>query len=83
MAALVEGGRPVVDLSIQRLDESNLGALFGFFMRAVAYTGLLWDINPFDQPGVEAGKSYASAMLGRVGFAAEASRLADVLDGRD
>jgi len=83
VAALVEDGRPVVDLSVQRLDEHCLGALFGFFMRAVAYAGLLWEIDPFDQPGVEAGKRYASAMLGRVGFAAEAKRLSDVLDGRD
>ena len=83
VAALVEDGRPVVDLSVERLDETSLGALFGFFMRAVAYAGLLWEVDPFDQPGVEAGKRYASAMLGRAGFAAEAARLSDVLDGRD
>jgi glucose-6-phosphate isomerase len=83
VAALVEGGRPVVDLMIPRLDEAGLGALFGFFQRAVAYAGLLWDIDPFDQPGVEAGKRYASAMLGREGFAAEAADFSDVLAGRD
>jgi glucose-6-phosphate isomerase len=83
VAALVEDGRPVVDLNVPELNEHTLGALFGFFMRAAAYAGLLWDIDPFDQPGVEAGKRYASAMLGRQGTAAEAARLRAVLGDRD
>lgn len=83
VAALVEAGRPVAELRVPRLDEQSLGALFAFFQRTVAYAGLLWDIDPFDQPGVEAGKRYASAMLGREGFDDEAARLAEVLSGRD
>ena len=83
VAALVESGRPVIDLTVSRLDECGLGALFFFFQRAAAYAGLLWDIDPFDQPGVEAGKRYASAMLGRDGFDVEAARIRNVLDGRD
>ena len=82
-AALVESGRPVVDLNVARLDAFHLGALFFFFQRAVAYAGLLCEVDPFDQPGVEAGKRYASALLGRPGFDDEAERLRDLLNDRD
>jgi glucose-6-phosphate isomerase len=30
--------------------------------------GGLWNVNPFDQPGVELGKQYTSALMGRPGF---------------
>ena len=83
VAALVESGRPVVDLTLARLDAFHLGSLFFFFQRAVAYAGLLWGVDPFDQPGVEAGKRYASALLGRRGFDTEAERLRDLLNDRD
>jgi glucose-6-phosphate isomerase len=39
-----------------------------FFELATAYAGGLYGVNPFDQPGVEAGKRYAQGLLGRPGF---------------
>jgi len=83
VAALVEDGRPVIELKVACLDEFHIGALFGFFQRAVSYLGFLAEVNPFDQPGVEAGKRYASALLGRPGTDADAERLIEVLNGRD
>ena len=73
-AALVEAGRPVAELCIDRVDEFSLGALFVFFEQATALTGLLSGVEPFDQPGVEAGKRFAYGLMGRDGFAAEGAR---------
>ena len=35
---------------------------------ATAYAGVLYDVNPFDQPGVEHGKNLTYAMMGRKGY---------------
>ena len=42
-----------------------LGALFMFLELATAYAGRLYGVNAFDQPGVELGKQFTYAMLGR------------------
>lgn len=51
-------------LSIEQLDEYALGQLFYFFEIATAISGILYSINPFDQPGVESGKIATKALLG-------------------
>lgn len=51
-----EGGVPIISLELARLDEAALGGLFYFFEKAVAVSGRLLGVNPFDQPGVEAYK---------------------------
>lgn len=56
LAAHTEQGVPNLVLEIPKLDEFHLGALFYFFQRAVAMSGLLLGVNPFDQPGVEVYK---------------------------
>lgn len=48
-----EGGVPCMRLQIQERSPRALGQLFYFFQRAIALSGLLLGINPFDQPGVE------------------------------
>lgn len=50
--------RPHVTLHLDRLDERTLGALTFAFCVLTAFTGSLWQINPFDQPGVQEGKEY-------------------------
>lgn len=50
--------RPSLAISIDRLDERSLGALYYAFCVLTAFTGTLWGVNPFDQPGVEEGKVY-------------------------
>ena len=57
--ALTHAGRPWLCLSIDRINESNLGALILFLESLTVATACLLDINPFDQPGVEKGKEYA------------------------
>lgn len=68
MAALVQEGRPIIDLNVPRLDEESVGALFAHFEVETALAGYLLDINPFDQPGVETGKLFAHGLLGRPGM---------------
>ncbi len=60
-----EGGVPVLAIELKRLDEWSLGGLLMFFQRAVAVSGRLLGINPFDQPGVEAYKREMFGLLGR------------------
>ncbi len=68
MLAHVEGGVPNISLSIDKLDEENLGSLIYFFEKACAVSGYLLDVNPFDQPGVEAYKKNMFALLGKPGY---------------
>lgn len=65
MAALLQKGAPVVRIHIPSLDPTALGALFAHFELETALSGFLIGVNPFDQPGVEAGKAFAHGILGR------------------
>ena len=51
-----EGGIPIIQLELPKLDEYHLGYLIYFFMKACAMSACLLEVNPFDQPGVEAYK---------------------------
>ncbi len=62
--ALRDSGRASATLAVERLDERALGALVALFERAVAVYAELIDVNAFHQPGVEAGKQAAAAVLG-------------------
>jgi glucose-6-phosphate isomerase len=62
--ALTEAGKPNVSLVLPELNAPNLGALFFTLMAATTVAGALYDINPFDQPGVEAAKKKIKAVLG-------------------
>jgi len=55
---LSRANRPHLTIQLDRLDERNLGALYFAFSLLTAMTGTLWNVNPFDQPGVEEGKVY-------------------------
>lgn len=61
--ALSGAGRPNGTLKIERLDAKHLGALFLFFEFATGIAGSLLEVNPYDQPGVEAGKKAMYAIL--------------------
>jgi glucose-6-phosphate isomerase len=70
--ALARRGRPNMTLTLERVDPFHLGGLFMFLELATAYAGRLYGVNAFDQPGVELGKQFTYAMLGRAD--AEAAR---------
>ena len=63
--ALARRGRPNMTLTLERVDAWHMGALFMFLELATAYAGHLYGVNAFDQPGVELGKQFTYAMLGR------------------
>jgi len=63
--ALARRGRPNMTLTLESVDPFHVGALFMFLELATAYAGRLYGVNAFDQPGVELGKQFTYAMLGR------------------
>jgi glucose-6-phosphate isomerase len=73
--ALAEAGRPSVSWELPRLDGETLGQLFLAFMLQTAYQGALYGIDAYDQPGVEAGKVAAFALIGRAGYEARRAEL--------
>ena len=52
-------------IHVDRVDARQLGALFMLLEIATIYAGELYGVNPLDQPGVELGKQFTYAMLGR------------------
>jgi glucose-6-phosphate isomerase len=62
-AALTEEGRRNLSITLRRLDARSLGALIALFERAVGLYGELVNVNAYHQPGVEAGKQAAAAVL--------------------
>lgn len=66
--AHVEGGVPVLKVSIEKQNEFSLGQLFYFFEFACGISGYLMGVNPFNQPGVESYKSNMFALLGKPGY---------------
>jgi glucose-6-phosphate isomerase len=66
--ALTEHNRPNCTIALDELSAFTLGQLFYLFELQTAYGGKFYNVNAFDQPGVEAGKINAFAMLGRKGF---------------
>jgi len=81
--ALAEAGRPVCVIEMCKLDAFHVGQYFMFMEAATAYAGGLLNINPFDQPGVEAGKIAALALMGCQGFEQRADEIRDRLESRD
>jgi glucose-6-phosphate isomerase len=66
--AHLDGGVPCASIIVDRRSEETLGQLFYFFEKAIALSGYLMRINPFDQPGVEAYKKNMFALLGKKGY---------------
>jgi glucose-6-phosphate isomerase len=74
-AALLDSGTPVLDIVLPSVDEANLGGLLLLLEAACAVTGMAMGIDPFDQPGVEAGKRMALGLLGRAGYDRDRERV--------
>lgn len=65
--AHISGGVPVIEITVPRLDARSLGGLIYFFEMSCALSGFLLDIDPFNQPGVEAYKNNMFRLLGKPG----------------
>ena len=55
-------------IKIENIDEYTLGYLFMLYQYVVPVIGYTYDIDPFDQPGVEEGKKFAYGLMGRTGY---------------
>ncbi|MGT2774561.1 glucose-6-phosphate isomerase [Streptococcus hyovaginalis] len=68
LLAHTDGGVPNMFVTLPEQDEFTLGYIIYFFEIAIAISGYLNGVNPFDQPGVEAYKKNMFALLGKPGF---------------
>lgn len=68
LLAHTDGDAPNMVVEIDAMDAYHYGYLAYFFEIACAMSGYLLDVNPFDQPGVEAYKKNMFALLGKPGF---------------
>ena len=68
LLAHVEGGVPNIIVQCEKCDAAQLGQLIYFFEYACGMSGYLLEVNPFDQPGVEAYKKNMFALLGKPGY---------------
>lgn len=66
--AHIDGGVPQMVISIERINERNLGSLFYFFEFACGVSAYMLGVNPFNQPGVEAYKRNMFALLKKPGY---------------
>jgi len=66
--ALTEAGRPNAMFVLERVDAHAVGQLLYLLEVSVAVMGEHYDVDAFDQPGVEAGKIAAYALMGRAGY---------------
>lgn len=69
--SLVNAGHPCYRITLNEHCVPALGALFYFYEALTIYVANLYNINPYDQPGVEEGKHQAYALLGREDFLSE------------
>nr|MCR4732542.1 glucose-6-phosphate isomerase [Lachnospiraceae bacterium] len=60
-----KGGRPSSIIIGDQVEPKALGALLAHFENKVMFQGFLWNINSFDQEGVQLGKTLAKAVLAK------------------
>jgi glucose-6-phosphate isomerase len=65
--ALARRGRPNMTIELGAVDAWHVGALMMLLEAATIYAGALYGVNPLDQPGVELGKNFTYAIMGRPG----------------
>ena len=73
--ALADYSRPTMTISLEKIDEYNVAQLLYMLEVQTAIAGELYNINTFDQPGVEQAKNYTYALMGRAGYEESAHTL--------
>jgi glucose-6-phosphate isomerase len=74
-----DGNVPIISIKIPILDEYYIGQLIYLFEISCAISGYVLDVNPFDQPGVEAYKTNMFALLHKPGFEEAAKKIKERL----
>jgi glucose-6-phosphate isomerase len=78
--ALVEAGRPNCTITFPEINEYALGEFIFMYEVQTVFTGKLLNIDPLDQPGVEAGKIATYAMMGKKGFEQRAKEIREYIE---
>ena len=73
--ALTEAGRPNAAIRFESVTARSVGQMIYMLELSVAVMGEFYDVDAFDQPGVEAGKLAAYALMGRTGFEARRAEI--------
>ena len=73
--ALAQRGTPSLTITLPRVDAFSVGALLYMLEMATAIAGELYDVDAFDQPGVELSKQATYALMGRSGYEALAGEI--------
>jgi len=73
--ALADYNRPTITINIERVDEYNVAQLLYMLEVQTAIAGELYNIDTFNQPGVEQAKNYTYALMGRAGYEDSAQNL--------
>ena len=73
--AHIDGGVPNLLIQIPAIEEKAIGALLYFFEKACGISGYLIEVNPFNQPGVEAYKKNMFALLDKPGYEEESKAI--------
>ena len=60
---LYRGNHPSTSIMLEELTPYSLGSLLAMYEHKVYVQAVIWDINPFDQWGVELGKKMANELL--------------------
>jgi glucose-6-phosphate isomerase len=68
--ALASNGRMNMTIELPAITANTMGQLLMMLQIATVYAGALYNVNPFDQPGVELGKELTYGLMGRSGYAA-------------
>jgi glucose-6-phosphate isomerase len=79
LLAHIDGGVPNILIKLPVINENTLGQLLYFYEYSCALSGYVLDVNPFDQPGVEAYKKNMFALLGKPGFEKQTEELRERL----
>jgi glucose-6-phosphate isomerase len=82
MLAHTDGNVPNLIINIPEISPYYYGYLVYFFEKACAMSGYLLNVNPFDQPGVEAYKKNMFALLGKPGFEKEKTEIENRLNNK-
>lgn len=73
--SLADYQRPTITITIDKIDEYNIAQLLYMLEVQTAIAGELYNIDTFNQPGVEQAKNYTYALMGRAGFEGSAESL--------
>jgi glucose-6-phosphate isomerase len=63
--SLTQNRRPNYTITLSSISEETIGGLLYFWELTTAYAGKLYNVNAFNQPGVEAGKKATALLLGK------------------